>query len=58
MSVLDSRSNFIYNEKEGDFMEVYHGSASIVEKPKILTGGFYKDFGYSFYDRFERSYEL
>ena len=36
-------------KKEGDFMEVYHGSASIVEKPKILTSGFYKDFGYGFY---------
>ena len=30
-------------------MELYHGSASKVEKPKILTSGFYKDFGYGFY---------
>lgn len=34
---------------EGANMELYHGSASKVEKPKILTSGFYKDFGYGFY---------
>ena len=28
---------------------LYHGSAFKVEKPKILTSGFYKDFGYGFY---------
>lgn len=30
-------------------MYIYHGSNTIVEKPKILTNGFYKDFGYGFY---------
>ena len=28
---------------------VYHGSNIIVAKPKILTNGFFKDFGYGFY---------
>ena len=28
---------------------LYHGSSFKVEKPKILTSGFYKDFGYGFY---------
>ena len=28
---------------------VYHGSNIIVDKPKILTNGFFKDFGYGFY---------
>lgn len=30
-------------------MEVYHGSNVIVNHPKIITDGFYKDFGYGFY---------
>lgn len=30
-------------------MELYHGSNVIVQKPKIVTNGFYKDFGYGFY---------
>lgn len=30
-------------------MTVYHGSNQIVSEPKILTQGFYKDFGYGFY---------
>lgn len=30
-------------------MIVYHGSNVKVEAPKILTDGFYKDFGYGFY---------
>lgn len=28
---------------------VYHGSNIIVDNPKILTNGFFKDFGYGFY---------
>ena len=28
---------------------IYHGSNNIVSKPKILTNGYYKDFGYGFY---------
>ena len=28
---------------------LYHGSSFKVEKPRILTSGFYKDFGYGFY---------
>lgn len=28
---------------------LYHGSNVIVSKPKVLTHGFYKDFGYGFY---------
>ena len=28
---------------------VYHGSNVVVQKPKILMNGFYKDFGYGFY---------
>ncbi len=28
---------------------LFHGSNVIVEKPKILQNGFYKDFGYGFY---------
>lgn len=28
---------------------LYHGSSFKVETPKILTSGFYKDFGYGFY---------
>lgn len=27
---------------------LYHGSSFKVKKPKILTSGFYKDFGYDF----------
>ncbi len=30
-------------------MALYHGSNTIVQKPKILTNGYYKDFGYGFY---------
>lgn len=30
-------------------MVIYHGSNVSVEIPKILTDGFYKDFGYGFY---------
>lgn len=30
-------------------MELYHGSNSIVNSPKILTNGYFKDFGYGFY---------
>ena len=30
-------------------MELFHGSNIEVEAPKILTNGFYKDFGYGFY---------
>ena len=30
-------------------MWLYHGSNTVVEQPKILTNGFYKDFGYGFY---------
>ena len=30
-------------------MTIYHGSNAIVQSPKILTDGFYKDFGYGFY---------
>lgn len=30
-------------------MELYHGSNIVVDKPKILVNGFYKDFGYGFY---------
>lgn len=30
-------------------MELFHGSNTIVQVPKILTNGFYKDFGYGFY---------
>ena len=28
---------------------LYHGSNVIVQEPKILTNGYYKDFGYGFY---------
>lgn len=36
-------------------MEIYHGSSVCVNKPKILTNGHYKDFGYGFYcTNFER----
>lgn len=30
-------------------MQVYHGCNVVVNKPKIITDGFYKDFGYGFY---------
>lgn len=30
-------------------MKLYHGSNVIVQKPKVLTNGHYKDFGYGFY---------
>lgn len=30
-------------------MILYHGSNVIVQKPKVLTNGHYKDFGYGFY---------
>ncbi len=30
-------------------MILYHGSNVIVQAPKILTNGYYKDFGYGFY---------
>lgn len=30
-------------------MVLYHGSNVIVQKPKVLTNGHYKDFGYGFY---------
>ena len=30
-------------------MQIYYGSNVIVNQPKIITDGFYKDFGYVFY---------
>lgn len=30
-------------------MLLFHGSNSVVEYPRVLTNGFYKDFGYGFY---------
>ena len=30
-------------------MEIYHGSNMIVQTPRILTDGHYKDFGFGFY---------
>ena len=30
-------------------LTLYHGSNVVVKKPKVLTNGFYKDFGYGFY---------
>lgn len=30
-------------------MKLYHGSNVIVNSPKILTNGYFKDFGYGFY---------
>lgn len=30
-------------------MKLYHGSNTVVEEPKILTSGYYKDFGFGFY---------
>lgn len=30
-------------------MQLYHGSNVIVTAPKMLTNGYYKDFGYGFY---------
>lgn len=30
-------------------MELFHGSGVVVENPKIITDGNYKDFGYGFY---------
>ena len=30
-------------------LTIYHGSNVVVESPKILVMGFYKDFGYGFY---------
>ena len=28
---------------------IFHGSNVIVEKPKVISNGYYKDFGYGFY---------
>ncbi len=30
-------------------MKLYHGSNVVVQEPKILTNGYYKDYGYGFY---------
>lgn len=30
-------------------MVLFHGSNVVVQKPRIMTNGFYKDFGYGFY---------
>lgn len=30
-------------------MTLFHGSNVVVQKPKALTNGYYKDFGYGFY---------
>ena len=30
-------------------LTLFHGSNVIVKNPKVLTNGFYKDFGYGFY---------
>ena len=36
-------------------MALFHGSNVIVQKPRILTNGHYKDFGYGFYcTKFEK----
>ena len=33
----------------GSMLTIYHGSNVILKNPKVLTNGFYKDFGYGFY---------
>lgn len=30
-------------------MDLFHGSNVVVDQPKIITDGYYKDFGYGFY---------
>ncbi|RGH31826.1 DUF3990 domain-containing protein [Coprobacillus sp. AF02-13] len=30
-------------------MELFQGDSTIIEQPKIITDGYYKDFGYGFY---------
>lgn len=36
-------------------MQIFHGSSVIVQNPKIITNGHYKDFGFGFYcTSFER----
>lgn len=38
-----------------DITRIYHGSNVIVEKPRIMINGHYKDFGYGFYcTKFEK----
>lgn len=32
-----------------DLNRIYHGSNMVVEKPRIMINGHYKDFGYGFY---------
>ena len=32
-----------------EILTIFHGSNVVVESPKILVMGFYKDFGYGFY---------
>lgn len=34
---------------EVEMSTIYHGSNVVVNQPKVLTHGFYKDFGYGFY---------
>lgn len=34
---------------EDERMQIYYGSNVIANQPKIITDGFYKDFGYGFY---------
>ena len=40
---------FLLSQCKNDCMQIFHGSGQVVEHPKILTQGFYKDFGYGFY---------
>ena len=42
----------MYEVKLMEKITLYHGSNIIVQKPQIITNGFYKDFGYGFYCTF------
>lgn len=47
--VRKERINIVDVKTEREKIRLYHGSNVVVEKPRILTNGFYKDFGYGFY---------
>ncbi len=32
-----------------EILQLFHGGTSVVDKPRVLISGFYKDFGYGFY---------
>ena len=50
MNNVNKTMDYLFDKlNNSNIKEYYHGSNVIISQPKIMTNGFYKDFGYGFY---------